>query len=233
MCLCPTGFYALKTKERDEVLALATKLGTFDIIYCDFPWSYKTYSKKGMSKSAEKHYDTMTCDEIANYPVINFAARDCVLLSWTTVPFLSQAVHAMRTQGFEYKSSAAWDKQVTAMGFWFRGRHEILLLGVRGKPGAPLPANRVPSVFTERRTSHSTKPDEAYLAIERMFPARTKIELFARSARPGWTAVGLDTTAEAAAFRAELKGMSRHVSVEGGALAREPGAAHHIESTEE
>src|SRR5262249_20075140 len=134
----------------------------------------------------------------------------CVLLSWTTAPFLALAVDAMRAQGFIYKSGAAWDKEVAAMGFWFRGRHEHLLLGTRGNPRAPLPCDRSPSLIIERRTTHSTKPIAAYEMIERMFPGRRKIELFARPpGRPGWWAVGLDTTAEAAAFRAELQDLFR------------------------
>jgi N6-adenosine-specific RNA methylase IME4 len=202
----PSGFYALKSKQRDEVLALAVKLGGFDVIYVDFPWSFKTHSKKGMGRSAERHYDCMTLDEIKAYPLNAFAARDCVLMSWTTSPFLALALDAMRAQGFVYKSGAAWDKEVAAMGFWFRGRHEHLLLGTRGSPRAPLPPDRSPSVIVERRTTHSTKPIAAYQVIERMFPDRRKLELFARPPGwPGWWSVGLDTTAEAAAFRDELR----------------------------
>jgi N6-adenosine-specific RNA methylase IME4 len=93
---------------------------------------------------------------------------------------------------------------------WFRGRHEHLLLGTRGNPRAPLPADRSPSLIIERRTTHSTKPDAAYRMIERMFPGHRKLELFGRPpARPGWWAVGLDTTADAAAFRTELQNMNR------------------------
>jgi N6-adenosine-specific RNA methylase IME4 len=85
------------------------------------------------------------------------------------------------------------------------------LLGTRGKPPAPLRADCSPSVIVERRTVHSRKPGAAYRLIERMFPNRRKLELFARPpGRAGWTSVGLDTTAEAAAFRAELQDMNRH-----------------------
>jgi N6-adenosine-specific RNA methylase IME4 len=204
--ITPSGFYALTSGRRDEVLALADKLGVFDVVYVDFPWQFKTHSQKGIGRSAERHYCTMTLDEIESYPIASFAAPDCVLLSWTTAPFLDRAVNAMRRQGFSYKSGAAWDKEVAAMGFWFRGRHEHLLLGTRGRPKAPEPADRSPSVIVERRTTHSTKPDAAYRMIERMFPDRRKLELFARPpGRPGWWSVGLDTTNEAAAFRAELR----------------------------
>jgi N6-adenosine-specific RNA methylase IME4 len=223
MPILPSGFYALTSTRRDELLDLAAKLGPFDVILVDFPWKFKTHSVKGMGRSAERHYETMTLDDIMAYPVGTFAARDCVLLSWTTAPFLALALDVLRAQGFTYKSGASWDKEVAAMGFWFRGRHEHLLLGTRGHPKAPLPADRSPSVIIERRTTHSTKPIAAYRMIERMFPDRRKLELFARPpAWPGWWAVGLDTTAEAAAFRADLQDMSRSTAAPTGDNAETP-----------
>jgi N6-adenosine-specific RNA methylase IME4 len=205
-----SGFYALASKRRDEVVEIADKLGRFDVIYVDFPWQFKAHSQKGMRRSAERHYDTMTLDEIGAYPIANFASPNCVLLMWATVPLLDKAIAVMSALGFTYKSGAVWDKTIAAFGFWFRNQHELLLLGTRGQPRAPLPPDRLPSVFTERRTAHSRKPDATYQAIERMFPDRRKVELFARPpGRPGWWAVGLDTTGGAAAFRAELQDLFR------------------------
>jgi N6-adenosine-specific RNA methylase IME4 len=203
------GFYALKTRERDEVLELAQKLGPVDVIAADFPWAFRTHSKKGKSRAADRHYSVMTLEEIESYPVKSFAAQDCVFLMWATVPFLECAITAMRSQGFDYKSSAAWNKEIVGTGYWFRNQHEVLLLGTRGHPKPPLPGDRSASVIIERRTTHSTKPDAAYQLIERAFPDRKRLELFARPpGRPEWWSVGLDTTAEAAAFRAELRDLN-------------------------
>jgi N6-adenosine-specific RNA methylase IME4 len=45
-------------------------------------------------------------------------------------------------------------------------------------------------VYAER-IEHSKKPDVFYDIIERMYPGRTRIEMFARGKpRPGWTAWG-------------------------------------------
>jgi N6-adenosine-specific RNA methylase IME4 len=157
----------------------------------------------------------MGLDEITNYPVASFAALDSVLLMWATVPFLKHAIDAMGALGFAYKSGAAWDKTIVGTGYWFRNQHEILLLGTRGHPKPPPPADRSSSLIVERRTVHSRKPTAAYELIERAFPDRRKLELFARPpGRTGWTAIGLDTRAEAAAFRAELQDLNRHTSQE-------------------
>ena len=36
----------------------------YSIIYADPPWHYKTYSPKGNGRSAEKHYPTMSIEQI-------------------------------------------------------------------------------------------------------------------------------------------------------------------------
>ena len=46
----------------------------FPVIMADPPWNFKAYSDKGMGRSAEVHYDTMTRSDIANLPVAQVAA---------------------------------------------------------------------------------------------------------------------------------------------------------------
>ena len=40
------------------------------------------------------------------------------------------------------------------------------------------------------KREHSRKPDEAYELIEGMYPDAVRLELFARTQRDGWTAMG-------------------------------------------
>ena len=44
----------------------------YQIIYADPPWNYKVYSKKGLGRSAESHYPTMSIEDICALPVGNF-----------------------------------------------------------------------------------------------------------------------------------------------------------------
>jgi len=67
------------------------------------------------------------------------------------------------------------------LGYWFRGQHELLLVGVKGNFPVPIPENRFPSIIRERRMEHSAKPTVVYKMIERMFPEGRYLELFARS----------------------------------------------------
>lgn len=87
-----------------------------------------------------------------------------------------------------------WVKDKIGTGYYFRGQHELLLFGIKGSGlGTPPETDRLPSVIFADRTEHSKKPDEVYERIERMYPNRTYIELFARgNARKGWNIWGLE-----------------------------------------
>lgn len=82
------------------------------------------------------------------------------------------------------------DKEQGRVGLVGSGQHELLLIARRGSPRTPAPSARPPSVIRADRREHSRKPDEVYALIAQMFPALSKIELFARSARNGWVVWG-------------------------------------------
>ncbi|MGB9846678.1 MAG: MT-A70 family methyltransferase, partial [Desulfotomaculales bacterium] len=89
-----------------------------------------------------------------------------------------------------YRTCAVWDKEVKGMGYWFRIQHELLLLGIKGDFPPPEVKNRFDSVIRSQREKHSKKPEIVYEMIEKMFPGRSYLELFARNTRPGWASWG-------------------------------------------
>lgn len=157
----------------------------YDLIYADPPWSY---NNKATRASADRHYPVMTLQEIK---AMEIPAKDnSVLFLWVTAPLLPEGLDVMSAWNFKYITQAIWDKELIALGNYFRSQHEILIFGKRGKFPCPEPANRFPSVIRERRTRHSKKPLKAYEIIEAMYPNANKIELFARNMRSGWQAWG-------------------------------------------
>ena len=74
---------------------------------------------------------------IAARDVPSIAADDCVLFLWATSPMLPQALEVMKAWGFAYVSGAVWVKDRIGTGYWFRNRHELLLVGTRGNVPAP------------------------------------------------------------------------------------------------
>jgi len=155
-------------------------------IVADPPWHYQ--ESGGGNRVVSAHYSTMKADDICALRVP--VADDAVLYLWATAPKLEDALRVLKAWGFKYKTCAVWDKELIGMGYWFRGQHEILLVGTRGNVKAPQAPLRVSSVFRERRTKHSKKPEIVQDLIEQWFPQGPRLELFARRQRPGWDVWG-------------------------------------------
>jgi N6-adenosine-specific RNA methylase IME4 len=172
----------------------------YGVIVADPEWRFEPYSRDtGMDRAADNHYPTSITDEIAARDVGSIAADDCVLFLWATVPMLRDALRVMEAWGFEYRSHAIWDKVHIGTGYWFRNRHELLLVGTRGDIPAPAMGEQFPSVFTIARKEHSAKPEQFLEIIESYFPTLPKIELNRRGPpRPGWDAWGNEVMLQAA-----------------------------------
>lgn len=171
-------------------------VGSYEVLYVDPPWRYE-HNATPADRGVENHYPTMTADELAALPVP--AADDAVLFCWATNPKLEEALRLLSAWGFAYRTQMVWVKDRIGMGYWVRGQHEPLLIATRGHVPAPAPADRPPSVIHAPRGEHSAKPAEVYELVERMCPDRTRVELFARHARPGWDAWGNEAPAGEAA----------------------------------
>lgn len=191
-----------RTADTGRAAAGALPVGQkFPVIYADPPWRFGVRSEEtGREKSAENHYPTMPTGDIAGLfaSLGDPAARDAVLFLWATNPMLPDGLAVLAAWGFEYRHHWIWDKEVAGTGYWGRDRHELLLIGVRGSVPAPLPGSQPETVHRERKTHHSAKPAWFAEQIERLYPDISKLELFCRAPRPGWTAWGYETGLEAA-----------------------------------
>jgi N6-adenosine-specific RNA methylase IME4 len=179
------------TKKREAFVSSRQEIpqGVFDIIYADCPWRYE-FSE--ISREVENQYPTMTLQELRDLRLqlgehINDIA---VLFLWATAPKLLEALDVMKSWGFSYRTHAIWDKEKFGMGYWFRGQHELLLVGTKGNYPPPTQKVRFSSVIRETRINHSTKPQRVYEIIEAMCPKSKYLELFARSKRRGWESWG-------------------------------------------
>ena len=160
----------------------------WQIILADPPWRYEHV--KTTSRAIEQQYPTMTLAEICAMQVEALCADDAVLYLWATPPKLEEAFEVIRAWGFSYRTCAVWVKPGIGMGYWFRQRHEILLVSTRGTPRSPLESLRRDSVFECPTAAHSAKPEEVAELLEAQYPDRAKVELFSRSPRDGWLSHG-------------------------------------------
>jgi N6-adenosine-specific RNA methylase IME4 len=188
-------------------MSASPRANHYRVIYADPPWTFSTYSRKGKGRSAEAYYDCMSLEEIKAVPVREWAAKDCVLLLWTTDPVLEQAFEVIRTWGFTYKTVGFyWAKLKrsfpceqynnesfsSGLGFWTRANPEPCLLATRGNPHRRN-ANVQKLIISPRR-EHSRKPDVVYERIEALCEG-PYLELFARNTRDDWDNLGVEVDA--------------------------------------
>jgi N6-adenosine-specific RNA methylase IME4 len=215
----------------------------FGVILADPGWKYSSWSEEGKNRSPENHYSCEALEEIMKLPVQSIAADDAVLFLWTTVAFAGDSHEILKAWGFEYVTQLVWVKNKTSLGFWFRNKHEILLVARRawvdldgrkknGKPVCPAPGTQWTSVLEAPAREHSRKPDKVYELIEEFFPNLPKIELNCRGKpRPGWSAWGneAEPEAETATPAAKPKRSHKKKSVPEHAAADAPETAEAIE----
>lgn len=158
----------------------------YEIIYADPPWQYEFQESK--SRMIENHYQTMPIEEIKSLSVPS--TKNAVCFMWVTTPKLKEGIETLEAWGFTYRSCLVWDKKTIGTGYWFRGQHEILMVGVKGNFSPPRPEYRVSSVFREQKTEHSKKPIKIRVLISKWYPTKSKLELFSRDHVDGWDVWG-------------------------------------------
>lgn len=168
----------------------------YNIIYADPPWSYAWgKGKNGGNFAPEKHYQTMSTDEICKLDVKSLADKNCALLLWATMPCLPDAIRVMKEWGFKYKTCAfTWVKTkkdgtpLAGMGSYTKCNAEICLLGMRGHIKAA--DKTVRQIVMQQRLGHSVKPPQVRDEIVRLFGDLPRVELFARQKADGWDSWG-------------------------------------------
>jgi len=171
----------------------------YNIIYADPAWPFDNYSAKGESRNPNRHYDTLSIEQIQALPVGHLASGDCALFLWVTDPLLDVGIETMKAWGFQYKTVAfTWAKRSKldtswhiGTGYTTRSNPEMCLLGFNGS--LPRQSASVRQLVVEPIREHSRKPDRIPDDIVRLYGDLPRVELFARTARPGWEAWGNQT----------------------------------------
>ena len=171
---------------------------TYGLIYADPPWKQSKGGKKSVREnSSGKPLDYPTCslDEIKEHLRLatESTTENSILFLWTIDKYLFEAQQIAESLGYKLHARMIWDK-VTGIpaAFTVRYGHEYLLYMYKGKltPVAKDEKGKIHTVFRERVTKHSKKPDIAYEIIERLYPDLKKLEMYARETRNGWDSFG-------------------------------------------
>lgn len=163
----------------------------FDICVADPPWRFASNSVAKPGRNAMRHYSCMKDDELK--AMVIPAAPDSLMFMWTTAPMMERSLGVLSAWRFRYVSQMVWVKNRIGTGFWVRNRHEIVLIGKRGKFPCPRPAPFADSVIEAKTREHSRKPSRLQDMIDAAWPDAHKLEMFARQSRVGWQSFGNET----------------------------------------
>jgi len=164
----------------------------YKTIYADPPWP--EYGGGKIKRGADRHYKLMSIKEVINLKtfVQAIANENCHLYLWVTNTFLKDGFKVVEEWGFKYITLITWMKDRIGLGQYFRGLTEHCIFARKGMlPYKIENGKRQQGVtgFFEHKTFHSCKPIKMYEMIEKV-SYEPRIELFARSDRPGWDTWG-------------------------------------------
>jgi N6-adenosine-specific RNA methylase IME4 len=173
-------------------------IASAQVLVADPPWRFGD-KLPGAGRGAERHYTTMSVDELCGFELPPLA-DDAYLFMWRVSSMVEEAYAVVRSWGFVPKSEIVWQKLTKTGKPWFgmghhvRASHETCVVATRGRP-RPL-VRRVRSTFSAPvpvdvtgKYIHSAKPEAFYDLVEQL-AAGPYTELFARRRRPGWFCLG-------------------------------------------
>jgi N6-adenosine-specific RNA methylase IME4 len=163
----------------------------YQTILADPPWQMDFVKLKMRPNQVEMPYKMMSVNEICNLGIELRPLEDdnCNLFLWTTHTYLPDAFKVMESWGFKYHCCLTWDKTNGRPCWGFKRDTEFVLYGFRGKITVNQRGHFIHTLFTEKLTTHSTKPEIFYNILESNTP-EPRLELFARNKRDGWDCWG-------------------------------------------
>ena len=184
--------------------------GKWDIIYIDPPWRYYRGDTKGRytdyTGAAEKHYPTMSEEEIAALPMRSIMSDTSVVFMWATGPMLASAIRVIDAWDLWYRGvTYVWVKtkqdgsMMGAFGTiptFTKPKTEFVLAATINKRARPFPITTIKQdqlVFAPRGR-HSEKPGEVRRRIVELCGDRSRLEMFARTRADGWDVWGNEVT---------------------------------------
>lgn len=186
----------------------------YEVILADFPWPYSSFG------TAKLPYESMSWAKIRDFDWNEFVDDRFVLFSWVTGPLLAQQMliheHWREKFGWRYVGMPyVWVKTTNAGALvgaagprpsLVKPQAEFVVAYTNVRRGRPFP------LLTEAQTpwlddrdtfpteeipaprqEHSAKPPMVRTKIEELLGPLRRLELFARSASPGWYNLGAES----------------------------------------
>lgn len=169
-------------------------------VVIDFPWPLKVGGSvpEAMQGSALKSalpYSHMNIRDIFEFPINEYADKDCLLFLWATcgkasdgTPILQHAFEILEDWDFSYHCLLTWHK-TNPYSFWspLKWATEHVLFAYRGE--FPKVYAKMSNLISAPTKKHSQKPPLFYQLLRNWTPT-PRIDLFAREAHEGFDGWG-------------------------------------------
>ncbi len=179
-----------RATQLEQIRVYVPPAGEYAVIAADPPWLYDDALDGSDAVRGGCPYPGMPLADICALKPP--AAEDCILWLWTTNAFIADgsAAAVVKAWGFQSKTVLTWIKPKMGVGRWLRNITEHCILAVRGSPKVDL-GNQT-TMLVAPVGEHSAKPDLFYRMVEKLCPSPSRIEMFARTDRPGWVTSGAE-----------------------------------------
>lgn len=166
-------------------------MGKYQTILADPPWKMEFVKLKIRPNQVQMPYPMMTVKQICDLGILLRPLENdkCNLFLWTTHTYLPAALKVIEAWGFKYHCCLTWNKTNGRPCCGFKRDTEFVLYAYRGGISVNQRGHFIHTLFTEKLTKHSTKPEIFYKILESNTP-EPRLELFARRKRIGWDCWG-------------------------------------------
>lgn len=183
--------------------------GPYKLGYLDPPWRFEPYNRiNGLAKSPEQHYTTLRSDKIIDEIAKQDWAVGAQIAMWVYDPMLDEAIHIAEACDFRFVTVLfRWIKTTNdqmrlfdptptpnyGTGYHTRGGacEECWLFRRKGIP-LQVRTHDIRKEFFAPVREHSRKPDQVAQWLVDLYGECDRLEMFARTQRPGWDAHGLE-----------------------------------------
>ena len=178
-------------KQKEEIKKLKPIKGEYDVLVIDPPWKYKVEDYEKDSWRGTVNYPTMSLEEIKKLKLP--LRKNALIFLWFTNTMIKEAIELTDAWDIERKTILTWDKVNMGVGHFLRNITEHCIICFKGKPY--FNNTKWTTLISEKRTTHSTKPEIFYKMVDEICAGR-KLDYFARKERKGWDVYGNEVPQE-------------------------------------
>jgi len=172
-------------EQKEEIKKLPLIKDKYDILVIDPPWAYERNEINDKGHRGTTPYVNMSLDKLKELKLP--IKEDAVVWLWVTNSMFKEAFELIDSWGLDRKTILTWDKQIMGVGHFLRNITEHCILCFKGKPY--FNNTKWTTLISEKRTTHSTKPEIFYKMVDEICAGR-KLDYFARKKREGWDVYG-------------------------------------------